>query len=66
MMGSRCELFDGVTDYMQAVCASADGEIVAGGGEDGVLRVWKKDGSAVLTFDGQNKVDKIGKQVEGS
>jgi WD40 repeat protein len=50
-MGGQVRAFGGATDYMYAVAATADGNTVIAGGEDGVLRVWKlADGAAIGTY----------------
>ena len=41
----------GTTDFMQTASASRDGQWIAAGGEDSVLRVWEtKGGTATVTF----------------
>jgi WD40 repeat protein len=38
--GERVREFPGATDYVNAVLVTPDGQVVAAGGQDGVLRVW--------------------------
>jgi WD40 repeat protein len=33
------------------VDVTADGKVIIAGGQDSVLRVWKDDGNAIVTFD---------------
>lgn len=48
--GSNVRQFPGASDFLYAVSASADGEVVASGGEDGVVRVYNgKTGALVKT-----------------
>jgi hypothetical protein len=42
--------YDGATDVVHAVDATPDGKLIAAGGQDGHLRVWKAEGAAVATF----------------
>jgi WD40 repeat protein len=44
--GASPMALSGTTDFMQAGAASRDGQWVAGGGEDSVLRVWESKGGA--------------------
>ena len=42
----------GATDFMYTAAASADGKLIAAGGQDGVVRVWSMpEGKAVVTFE---------------
>jgi WD40 repeat protein len=42
--------YDGAKDVVHAVDATPDGKLIAAGGQDGHLRVWKAEGEAVATF----------------
>jgi WD40 repeat protein len=42
--------YGGATDVVHAVDATPDGKLIAAGGQDGHLRVWKAEGEAVATF----------------
>lgn len=42
--------FVGAADFMYSVRTSDDGQTVAAGGEDGVLRVWDEQGGSLATF----------------
>jgi len=46
--GSAQRTFSGATDYLFAVAASADGKLVAAGGEEGVLRIYNGDSAALV------------------
>jgi WD40 repeat protein len=46
--GASPMALSGTTDFMQAGAASRDGQWVAGGGEDSVLRVWESKGGAPI------------------
>ena len=41
----------GATDFMYAVDVSANGQVVVGGGHDSVFRIWKGDGTSIVTFE---------------
>ena len=44
--------FTGPTDFMYAVAASADGNVVIGGGQDSTVRIWKvTDGQLIIAFE---------------
>ena len=44
--------FQGPTDFMYAVAASADGNTVIGGGQDSTVRLWKgTDGALIIAFE---------------
>lgn len=42
--------FKGLTDWVYAVALSADGKLVAGGGWNGEVRIWKVDGTLQAAF----------------
>ena len=42
--------FSGVSDFMYSVRCSADGMTVVAGGQDGVLRIWDKNGKSIAAF----------------
>lgn len=44
--GDRVRALSGPTDVIHALAISADGRWLAAGGEDGVLRVWAREGDA--------------------
>jgi WD40 repeat protein len=46
--GSSQRSFSGGTDYLFAVSASADGKLVAAGGEEGVLRIYNGDNASLV------------------
>jgi WD40 repeat protein len=46
--GGNVRNFGGMNDYVYAVGVSPDGKVVAGGGEEGVVRVYNGDNGAVL------------------
>jgi len=49
--GGQVRSFSGATDYVYATASSDDGKLVAAGGQDSTLRVWKSaDGQSVRTF----------------
>ncbi|MGB6043352.1 MAG: hypothetical protein WBF93_09375, partial [Pirellulales bacterium] len=49
--GSTGPGFGGVADFVHTVSASASGNVIVAGGEDGVLRVWQRDGKAIAVFE---------------
>jgi WD40 repeat protein len=50
--GGTVREFAGCPDYVYCSTTTADGAIVAAGGEDGVLRVWNgKDGKLLASFE---------------
>jgi hypothetical protein len=48
--GSATKTLTGHTDWVYALAISPDGDLVAAGGWNGEVRVWKTDGTAVRTF----------------
>lgn len=48
--GAAVRSFGSGADYLYAVAASADGQFVVTGGEDGVVRVYDKDGKQIRTL----------------
>jgi WD40 repeat protein len=45
-----------VSDFMEAAAVTADGRIIVGGGQDGVLRVWNAvDGKAIASYPPVNR-----------
>jgi len=49
--GKEVRSFADVADFMQSAAVSADGKVVAAGGQDSVLRVWNAaDGGKVAAF----------------
>lgn len=46
--GGNQRTFSGAADYLFAVSASADGKVVATGGEEGVLRIYNGDNGALV------------------
>ena len=49
--GAEVKKLPGATDFMNAVSASADGELIIAGGQDGTLRVWQvSSGKELTTF----------------
>jgi WD40 repeat protein len=49
--GKEVRAFPEVAQFMQSAAATADGKLVAAGGEDSVLRIWNAtDGKPLATF----------------
>ena len=48
--GQATRTLGGGTDFLYAVAASPDGQVVAAGGEEGVVRVYAGDGKLVRTL----------------
>jgi WD40 repeat protein len=48
--GGNVRDFPGIQDYMYSAAASADGKIIAAGGQDSVFRLWDANGQAWATF----------------
>ena len=46
--GGNQRTYSGATDYLFAVAASADGKLVATGGEEGVVRIYNGDSAALV------------------
>ena len=49
--GDKSTNLEGATDFMYSVDVSANGQVVVGGGHDSVVRFWKSDGNAIVTFE---------------
>jgi WD40 repeat protein len=49
--GNTPRTFGGAQDFLYTVDVTADGKVIIAGGQDSVLRVWKDDGNAIVTFD---------------
>ena len=46
--GNNERNFEGLAAFVYALAASADGRLLAAGGMDGVLRVWRSEAGAPL------------------
>ena len=46
--GGNQRTFSGGTDFLYAVAASADGKLVAAGGEEGIVRLYNGDTAAII------------------
>jgi WD40 repeat protein len=46
--GGNVRNFSGANDFLHAVAASPDGSLVAGGGADGIVRLYNGQNSALL------------------
>jgi WD40 repeat protein len=54
--GNNERNFEGLAGFVYALAASADGQLLAAGGMDGVLRVWRSQaGQAIASFDPPGK-----------
>jgi WD40 repeat protein len=49
--GNAPRAFGGARDFLYTVDVTADGKLIVAGGQDSVLRVWRDNGQAVVTFD---------------
>lgn len=49
--GGRVRSLSGAKDFMYGVSAAANGKLIVAGGQDSVVRVWKDDGKAVVSFE---------------
>lgn len=49
--GGNVRSFAGAGDFMYSVSASANGKVIAAGGQDSVLRVWAEDGKTLANFE---------------
>ena len=49
--GGNVRTFSGGKDYMYNVSISADGKVIAAGGQDSVLRLWSDNGQVVASFE---------------
>jgi WD40 repeat protein len=48
--GGNVRSLGGPADFMYAVDVSGDGTTIIAGGQDGVLRIWRQDGTVLATF----------------
>ena len=48
--GGNVRTFAGSGDYVYSVSCTADGKIIAAGGQDSVVRIWSDDGKEVASF----------------
>ncbi|GIW92052.1 MAG: hypothetical protein KatS3mg110_0093 [Pirellulaceae bacterium] len=48
--GNDVRTFGGATDFVYAVSVSADGEWIAAGGQDSIVRVWRSNGQLFASF----------------
>jgi WD40 repeat protein len=48
--GDKVRGFEGPSDFMNSAATTANGKIIAAGGQDGVLRVWADDGSLITNL----------------
>ncbi len=48
--GKQIRSLGGATDFLHSVTASANGKLIAAGGQDSVVRVWQADGKTVVQF----------------
>jgi WD40 repeat protein len=49
--GRNVRSFGGASDYLHGAATSANGQIIAAGGQDSVLRIWRQDGQSVAAFE---------------
>ena len=48
--GDKVRSFEGPADFMNSAAATPDGKLIAAGGQDGVLRLWRDDGTLITNF----------------
>ena len=49
--GGNVRNYGGPVDFMYSVRSSADGKIIAAGGQDSIVRVWNENGQTILNFE---------------
>ena len=64
--GGNVRSFAGSGDYVYAVSCTADGKIIAAGGQDSVVRIWSDDGKEVVKFSPPEPVTKTDEGDGGS
>ena len=55
--GGNVRDYPGMTDYVYAAAASADGKTVVAGGQESVLRVWNEQAQPIATFEAPKAED---------
>lgn len=49
--GGNVRDYGGPADFMYSVRTSADGKVIAAGGQDSIVRVWDENGQTIINFD---------------
>ena len=49
--GGNVRNFGGPVDFMYSVRSSADGKVIAAGGQDSIVRVWSENGQTIINFE---------------
>ncbi len=49
--GGNVRDYGGPADFMYSVRSSADGKVIAAGGQDSIVRVWNENGQTIINFE---------------
>lgn len=49
--GGNVRDYGGPADFMYSVRSSADGKVIAAGGQDSIVRVWNENGQTIMNFE---------------
>ena len=49
--GRNVRTFSGASDFLHAAASSANGKLIAAGGQDSRLRLWEENGQVIAVFE---------------